>query len=35
MNKVQVAVSNVIPDNLVAANMRKQMEPSEKSSTKK
>jgi uncharacterized protein len=34
MNKVQVAVSNVIPDNIVAGNMRKQMEPSEKSSSK-
>jgi uncharacterized protein len=31
MNKVQVAISNVVPDSMVAENMRKQMEPGEKS----
>lgn len=30
MNKVQVAVSNVIPDSLVAANLHQQAKPSEK-----
>ncbi|GGG57676.1 SDR family NAD(P)-dependent oxidoreductase [Hymenobacter glacieicola] len=30
MNKVQVAISNVIPDNLVAANLHQQAKPSEK-----